>query len=357
MTKRNKFRKLPNSLGSITKLSGNRRKPFLARAPATFQFNEDCTSGKYIRKTIGCAETWDAAYKLLLDYKASPYDLENKDTTLREVYEGWSKQHYPTISDSSEKGYKAAYAILKPIESTPFQKLRAYDFEDSARKSGKNGPTLKRYKTLINLLYKYAIKYEITNTDYSDVVDLSTLDKNPNKHEKKIFSKKEISTLWEHADNRTVRIILMLIYSGLRIEEMLDLKKQDVHLDDNYINIERSKTENGIRQVPIAKKVKSFYEEFMKEEGYTDHLILNSKRIGYSYSNFRKIYWNRTLESLGMDHTPHETRHTCTSMLAEAKVDPRTIKKILGHAGAMDLTERVYTHLDIKTLLDAINMI
>ena len=44
-------------------------------------------------------------------------------------------------------------------------------------------------------------------------------------------------------------------------------------------------------------------------------------------------------------------------MLAEAQVEPTMIKKIVGHSGAMTLTERVYTHLDVKVLLEAINKI
>ena len=44
-------------------------------------------------------------------------------------------------------------------------------------------------------------------------------------------------------------------------------------------------------------------------------------------------------------------------MLADAHVDPTMIKKIVGHAGAMSLTERVYTHPDIEALVDAINQI
>lgn len=60
---------------------------------------------------------------------------------------------------------------------------------------------------------------------------------------------------------------------------------------------------------------------------------------------------------LGFEHQPHDTRHTCISLLAEAHVDQTMIKKIVGHKGAMSLTERVYTHPDIKALVDAINMI
>lgn len=44
-------------------------------------------------------------------------------------------------------------------------------------------------------------------------------------------------------------------------------------------------------------------------------------------------------------------------MLADAHVDQTIIKKIVGHSGAMTLTERVYTHLDVQELVQAINLI
>ena len=78
--------------------------------------------------------------------------------------------------------------------------------------------------------------------------------------------------------------------------------------------------------------------------------------LGSSYSEYDSYYepyWKPVMEALGFDHKPHDTRHTCISMLAEAHVDQTMIKKIVGHKGAMSLTERVYTHPDIKALVDA----
>lgn len=46
-----------------------------------------------------------------------------------------------------------------------------------------------------------------------------------------------------------------------------------------------------------------------------------------------------------------------SSLLSEAGVQDTTIKKIVGHSGAMSMTEKVYTHLDVKVLIDAINEI
>ena len=46
----------------------------------------------------------------------------------------------------------------------------------------------------------------------------------------------------------------MLIYNGCRISEFLDLKKENVHLEEQYFDVIASKTENGLRKVPIADK-------------------------------------------------------------------------------------------------------
>ena len=56
-----------------------------------------------------------------------------------------------------------------------------------------------------------------------------------------------------------------------------------------------------------------------------------------------------------MKHTPHDIRHNCISLLTKADVNPTTIKEIVGHQGAMSLTEKVYTHMHYQSLLDAIN--
>lgn len=52
---------------------------------------------------------------------------------------------------------------------------------------------------------------------------------------------------------------------------------------------------------------------------------------------------------------PYESE-TCVSLLADAGVDERMVKKIVGHKG-QGVTQTVYTHFEIEALLDAINKI
>ena len=200
------------------------------------------------------------------------------------------------------------------------------------------------------------MKYEICDKDYSQYVDISKFkNKNPNKVDRTIFTQDEINLLWEHKDNRYIQVVLMLVYSGVRVSELLDLKTENVHLDEHYFDVIASKTENGIRKVPIADKVYNFYKQWYS--GESTHLLHTEAKIPFTYRNYYDSYWKPAMEIIVANHKPHDTRHTCISMLAEQEVSPTIIKKIVGHAGAMSLTERVYTHMNIQELLDAINKI
>ena len=52
-------------------------------------------------------------------------------------------------------------------------------------------------------------------------------------------------------DDKYYQIVLMLIYNSVRISELLDLKKENVHLEEQYFDVIDSKTENGIRKAGI----------------------------------------------------------------------------------------------------------
>lgn len=201
-----------------------------------------------------------------------------------------------------------------------FKDLRLVDLQHVVDTCGKNYPTLQKLKVLFNQLYDYAIKNDICNKIYSEFVDIVRYkERNPNKYDRKKFSKDEIKRLWELRDDKYYQIVLMLIYNGLRISEFLDLKKVDVHLDEQYFDVVDSK-----------------------------HFL---------YRNYYDSYFTPLMQNLNIEKTPHCCRHTCISLLAEAGVDQTIIKKIAGHSGFMSLTEKVYTHFDVQELVKAINQI
>ena len=99
---------------------------------------------------------------------------------------------------------------------------------------------------------------------------------NPNALDRKPFSKKEVQVVWKWKDtNEYFKVVLMLIYSGCRISELLDLKKEHVNLDEKCFDVIASKTEAGVRKVPINEKILPFFQEWMTKND-CEYLLLAS---------------------------------------------------------------------------------
>lgn len=338
-------------------MSGKRRKPYVVKKTVGWHYDEVKDKMIQDQMTIGYAATRAEGLQMLAEYNNNPFDLKASRVTFQEVYERWSKEKFPTISHSNVKGYEASYKVCTALYSKVFRDMKLVDLQTVVDTCGKNYPTLKKLKSLFSQLYDYAMKNDICSKDYAEFVDIAKFrDKNPDKRDRNKFTKAEIERLWKLAEDSYYQIVLMLIYNGCRISEFLDLKKENVHLDEQYFDIIASKTENGLRKVPIADKLLPFYRSWY-DGSKCEYLLHTPDQKHFDYRNYFDSYFTPLMEQLGFDHTPHDTRHTCISMLTEAHVDQTMIKKIVGHAGAMTLTERVYTHLDIETLVEAINKI
>ena len=106
---------------------------------------------------------------------------------------------------------------------------------------------------------------------------------------------------------------------------------------------------------PISEKVYPFFEYWYNLND-CEYLLSTPEGEHFKYRNYYDSYWSPLIETLGMKHRPHDTRHTCISMLTVAGVSDKVIKKIVGHKG-QGVTEVVYTHFEIEELIDAINKI
>lgn len=350
--------KLPNGYGSVVKLSGKRRKPYQVRKTVGWHYDEVKDKQVQDMITIGYAATRAEGLQMLADYNNNPFDTKAAKMTFSDVYEEWSKRKFPTISESNVKGYTASYKSCESLYNKVFKDIKLVDLQTVIDTCGKNFPTLKKIKVLFNQLFDYALKNDICNKDYSSFVDIVQYkDRNPNKYDRNKFEKNEIDIIWEQKEDKYYQIVLMLLYSGVRISEMLDLKKENVHLDEQYFDVICSKTENGIRKVPIADKVLPYYKAWYESCPECEYLLHTEDGKHFEYRNYYDSYFKPLMEQLGINRTPHCCRHTCISMLAEAGINQTIIKKIVGHSGAMTLTEKVYTHFDIKELVDAINKI
>lgn len=347
--------KLPNGYGSVYKLPGNRRKPWAVRITVSRKEGKDGTTHwKY--KYLGYYESQQLALNALAHFNENPYDMDANKTTFADVFEKWSAEHFPKISQSNIHGYNASYKLCEPLYNMKFVDLRKSHLQNIVDTCGKNYPTLRKLRVLFNVMYKFAMENDLCSKDYSQYIDIRQYkDRNPNKYDRKPFTKQEIEVLWNTVESdEYLQFPLILAYTGLRIGEFWNLKPEDVHLEKRWFYVRESKTDAGIREVPIAEKIVPFFEHWLNKRN--EYVFTNRQGRKFLDRNFRDSYWKPMMELLNMEHKPHDTRHTCVSLLTEAGVDERIIKKIVGHKGK-GVTETVYTHLDLEIKLEAINKI
>ena len=293
----------------------------------------------------------------LSEYNSSPYDISKETITFAEVYKKWSKEHFKRVSDSSIERYGNAYRkYCKSLYKMRFKDIRLTHLQGVIDDCGMNYPTRASIKTLFNVLFKFAMKNDIIEKDYAQYVDVGKREGISNRRP---FTQEEIDKLFKHVnDIDYTDTILIMIYTGLRIGELLDIKIENVHLDKRYM-VGGMKTEAGKnRVIPINKKIEPFIKKYYEENKDKTYLITNAFGRQMQYSNYRREKWDNIMEKMQFDevHRPHDARHSFASIMDSANANKLCIKRIMGHASP-DITDKVYTHKTIEELIEAVDLI
>ena len=322
--------RLPNGYGTIYKLSGNRRRPWVVKKTI---------DGR--QKPLGYFPTREEAFAFLVSVnRITP----EREVTFSSVYRSWSLHHFEAISPSSRAAYEISYRHLAQLHSVPFRRITYRQLQDVIDGIEAGYCTRKKCRVLLSQLYKYSIKNGIVETNLSCFIDLP---RHVPIYTKRPFTARQIGKLWRSADTvEGVKDVLILIYTGMRAGEYIGLSACDVNLRQQFINIKKSKTLAGIRKIPIHKKILPILAE-RKAEGAICPCG--------NYDSFRRLF-DRAMKVLDMHHTPHECRHTLATMLDRSGANDTSVKMILGHART-GVTKGVYTHKTLADLRKAINKV
>lgn len=348
--------KLPNGYGTIYRMSGKRSKPY--RAMKTDKWIIDPVTGKskQIRSTIGYYQSREDAMIALANYNENPYDIKADSITFSEVYEKWSENYFPTLSNpSSVRTVTAAYAYCNGLYDMRMKDIKVSHLEGTILNAQVGDSTKSRIKSLFNMMYKYAVAHDIVEKDYASVMFANG---NPIKRSrtKEVipFSQEEIFLLWDNLDNIAFAdMILIGIYSGWRPQELAIFKVADIDLEAGTM-LGGLKTDAGKnRIVPIHPLIRPLIENRMKEATAMQSEFLFNDANGQqgthmTYDKYRKRF-EKVMKYLKLTHRPHETRHTFITKAKACDVDEYILKLIVGHS-IDDITEKVYTHRTIDQL-------
>lgn len=344
--------KRPNNSGSVIRLSGKRRRPYAVRIFDGIEIN-DKGNGKPKYKYLGYFEKQKDALQYLEKFNGSPVTIakptvDDNKHRFKEIYNMYIKELKisKNLSPQSFQSRNAAYKQLSELHDMIFENITLEDLELVTSKcSGLSQSSIANQKILLKGMYKTAMRHKYVTEDTSALMITSYSNEQKRPHAP--YTDEEIKLLWQHADQYFIRLILILIYTGMRINELLLMKSEDVHLDEQYMVGGLKTTAGKKRNIPISDKILPFLDTS------NEYLItVNGKKISYTHA--QELTFN-ALNSIGLKHTFHDTRHTCASLMERAGIEMLHRKLILGHKSS-DITEH-YTHVPISTLVNDINQI
>ena len=363
--------KLPNGYGSITKLPGNRRKPYAVRISYW-----DTTPGqapKRKQKYLAYFANQKSAIAYLADYNNGGVVPEHQKytdiPTFAELFYKWKKYRNSlknAPAESSWKNYHIAFDMFAPIHDKKVISIRVQDLQDCiTAQSNKSKTTIGNMRAVVRGMWNYAMMNEYVEKDITKFLVFEFTQSSTPIHTR--FSDKEIQALWDALGIvNNVDIILIYIYTGVRPAELLEIRSKDVHLDEKYM-IGGMKTEAGKnRIIPLHDAILPFIKQHLDQN--REYLITNKYGNHYTRAVYHNSNWNTVMKRMNMNHAPHDTRYTFASLADQMQMNEICKKIIMGHSlankegtafktggTAGDVTIDVYTEKTLPQLLEEVN--
>ncbi len=160
------------------------------------------------------------------------------------------------------------------------------------------------------------------------------------------------------ADKNKYRGIVLCLYTGLRIGELLALTWSDIDFEKGVLSVTKTchdgnvngkhvrifdtpKTENSRRQIPLSKSLAKMLKE-MKKKSKCEFVIADGKKPVF-IRTYQRMF-ELLLKKLRLNHKGfHSLRHTFATRAIECGMDVKSLSEILGHKNAT-ITLNRYAH-------------
>ncbi|MBT8326509.1 MAG: site-specific tyrosine recombinase XerD [Bacteroidia bacterium] len=265
-----------------------------------------------------------------------------------------------TISAYSSDIYKLKH-FANSVSLDRIDHTLVSDFLKSLESVGLSARSLARIISGLKTFYKFLVSEQVIVANPLQTIDTPKLPKTL----PEVLSHEEITSMLESIDfskrsaERDKTIIMLLYGSGLRVSELVDLKVNDLYLDDGFIKV----TGKGDKErlVPIGAKtirqLKYYFQSYrldIAKDAQLNNVILNQKGNVLSRISIFKIVKSMAVKAgIKKSISPHTLRHSFATVLIEAGADLRAVQQMLGHESIT--TTEIYTHLDnsyLKTIIE-----
>ena len=221
--------------------------------------------------------------------------------------------------------------------------------------------TIARRVSTINNFYKFLEDENYAKDIYSSVI----LPKRE-KHIPSFLTFNEIKALLNVIDENDFdsyrdKVMILTMYSaGLRVSELLNLKKNEINFEEKIITIkgkgnkERSVPLNNICVEYLTKYIQIVNNSYqLRKQKFLFYNFKTKKPFTRQYF-FKAIKKYAKLAGITKEISPHTLRHSFATHLLENGADLRVVQELLGHSNIE--TTQIYTHISTKKILKSIDL-
>lgn len=325
--------------------------------------------------------------KIITDINQGSYIEKSFDTCLSIIKNYVEQKHDDGIT--SDRTYIRDLGTINQLETScnnwinkPIQKVSAFDIEQSKksiREYANN--TIDKIWRFINVIFKIGIsRRKIIYNPMNDETLVKPISKKANKQVESLTQEEEsklLEVLSKSPNKQYNNIILLQLYTGARIGEILALSKDCINLKNNSITIYRTITrdkndkailgqhtktyckktglDKGRRCFPMQPKVRKLIEEILANKitnmhnllfwDYSKNRIITDGMINSYLSRINKISPN---ESITGALSTHRLRHTFITRCQEKNLSLAVIQSLVGHVQGSTITNDTYTSVSLN---------
>jgi integrase len=297
--------------------------------------------------------------------------LEQK--SIREHFESWTKARQRECSEGTFKRYAGVAAafieFLGPKAQRPLSSLSSDDVERYRGKLAGNvsNATTNTHLKVIRICLEKAVKQHIFDRNPARMVE--NLDRSE-RHHRRAFTEEEIKKLLASADADWRTMILVGLYSGIRLKDISSLTWDKIHLDHDEIEvvaeIKTDETQLAAIAEPLKRHLKTLVAVgkeplcptlFGRKESWLSNQfweVMAKAGLVVSRRIHKKKKLGRGMKREQSEIVFHSLRHTATSLLKRAGVSGAIAQDIIGHES--EAVSRNYTHIDHATKKKAVDL-
>ncbi|MAG16190.1 hypothetical protein CMO88_03965 [Candidatus Woesearchaeota archaeon] len=196
-------------------------------------------------------------------------------------------------------------------------------------------------------LVKAALKFYYDEVLKMNIVNLKT--PKAEKHLPIVLTKDEVKRLIESAKTAKSKLIIMMLYSsGLRLSECLNLRTNDLELEEKIGWVRKGKG-NKDRLIILSDSLIKALKEYKHDLSNNNHILTNKKGSQLTARNIQKIVARAAKKAeIRKKVSPHTLRHSFATHLLESGTDIRKIQELLGHSNLQ--TTQIYTRVSTEEL-------